>query len=175
MAILIDRDIAALCEADPPLIRNFLRWEEQLQPTGFDFTVASIVRPDGGGVIRAELGRNVRATRESLEPDGEGYYDLTAGYYVVEFHEVVALPKDVVAFAYTRSTLIRYGGQLVSGVWDAGFSGHSRCGLVVHAPSGIRIQRMSALMQMVFHRLEGESAGFKYNHLYTVDVTSANR
>lgn len=167
MSVLIDREIEMLCRTDPPLIRGFRSWENQLQPSGFDLTLASVVRPIGGGVIRAEIGKNVQARRESLAPGADGYFDLGPGYYVVEFNEVVSLPKDVFAVSYTRSTLIRYGGQLVTGVWDAGFSGPSRCGLVVHCGEGLRVERDAMLMQMVFHRLSGESTGFKHNHLYT--------
>lgn len=166
MAILIDSEISELCKGDTPLLSNFVDWEHQLQPSGFDFTIAGISMPTGGGIIRAEIGRNVLAKREQINCDSEGYFHLSKGYYTVEFNEVVRLPVDVMAVAYTRSTLIRYGGQIVSGVWDAGFHGKSYCGLAVNSPEGICVQHNAMLMQMVFVRLSGESAGFQFNHLH---------
>lgn len=51
MSILSDNDIRVLCADDPPLLADFLDFEKQLQPTGFDITLRSITMLKGGAQV----------------------------------------------------------------------------------------------------------------------------
>lgn len=173
MAILSDSEINELLLKTPPLISEFIDLEWQLQPAGFDMTVASVFRVVGQGTIRNTADNtkelespNLRARLEEISCDREDLFSLVSGSYVVGFNEVLCLPNDVLGIAFGRSTLIRYGASLISGLWDPGFRGKSKCGLVVHNSSGIRVGKNTSLLQMTFHRLTGTSQGFQFNRFY---------
>lgn len=54
---------------------------------------------------------------------GSSYYDITSDFYV-------DLPVGVAAYVVTRSTFVRNGLFLMTGLWDSGFKGH--LGAVLH-------------------------------------------
>ncbi len=164
--VLSEHEIAELCKATPPLIEGFINWEQQLQPGGFDLTLAQVFSLAGRGTIYKTPGMNIKAARNEILPDDAGMFHLEPGYYVVSCNEIVSIPKNIVGYAHTRSTLLRYGANVITGVWDPGFCGHSQCGLLVANEHGITIEKDSAIMQMTFHVLTSETVGFKYNYLY---------
>jgi dUTP pyrophosphatase len=166
MSILSDKDITELCKKDPPLIQDYLDWEWQLQPAGFDLLVDKIFSLESAGTIMPIRETNLKPQRREWQPDSSGIYHLQKGYYIVLFREVLQIPKNIMALGKPRSTLIRYGGSLVTGVWDPGFNGRSQCGLLVENEQGINIYKNSALMQITFFFMASESSGFQYNYLY---------
>jgi len=166
VGVLSDQQITRLCQLTPPLIDGYIDWEWQLQPAGFDLSVEKIFVLDGAGTISKVRQDNVSPAKHELNPDQNGNYRLPKGYYLVQFREILCLPKHIVGLAYPRSTLIRYGAAIITGVWDPGFHGRSQCGLLVANEHGIRINKDSAILQMTFHTLTDESSGFAYNYLY---------
>ncbi len=150
----LDRDsIAGLIQRSPPLIEGYLSLEAQLQPNGFDITLQEVGRLVSAGSIGAEgSGRELSAT-ERLEFDRDGWLHLDPGPYLITFNEVVNLPLDLMALGRPRSSLLRSGVSVHTGVWDAGYRGRSQALLVVQHSSGYRLQRGARLVQLVFFRL----------------------
>jgi len=150
----LDRDsIARLILGSSPLVEDYLSLEAQLQPNGFDLTlqeVGLLVSP--GAIGREGDGRELPAT-ERLEFDRDDWLHLDPGPYLITFNEIVNLPLDLMALGRPRSSLLRSGVSIHTGVWDAGYRGRSQSLLVVHLPSGYRLQRGARLLQMIFFRL----------------------
>jgi len=92
--------------------------------------------------------------------DGLDFIDLMPGAYVVTYNEIVHLPKNIMALATPRSSLLRCGVTVNTAVWDAGYSGRSQSLMVVYNPQGFRLQRNARIVQLVFFQLTGETEGY---------------
>ncbi len=135
---------------EPPLISGYLSLDDQLQPNGFDFSLAEIGRFTGGGAIgRANTSRKLPDV-QGLPFDENGWLALGPGPYQIVFNETVDLPNELMALGRPRSSLCRIGATIVTAVWDAGYRGRSTALLVVENPAGIGIERDVRLMQLVF-------------------------
>ena len=147
--VLSEGEIRRRLSDDPPLVRDYRSIAEQLQPNGFDLTLADLHRHAGRGTVGID---NAERVLSQLEPVAfeDGFADLTPGIYHVTYNEVVALPLDVMALGRPRSTLNRNGVTIHTAVWDAGYEGRSTSLLHVLNPAGFRVRRDARIMQLVF-------------------------
>jgi dUTP pyrophosphatase len=160
-AVLSRSEIEILLKKSPPLIEGLIDKKQQLQPNGVDLTVRSIAILSSQGKVGAKNEERVLSRSSPLVFDGLGCIDLVPGQYLVTFNEVVHLPKDIMALARPRSSLLRCGVTVETAVWDAGYEGRSQSLLVVHNPYGFRLERNSRLIQLVFFRLTSEAEGYQ--------------
>jgi dUTP pyrophosphatase len=98
---------------------------------------------------------------QELDFGEDGYAELVPGPYRIVYNEIVHLPKDVVAFGYPRSSLLRFVADVRTAVWDAGYSGRSESLLIVNNPHGLRLKRDARVMQLVFFTLDGQTEGYR--------------
>lgn len=161
-AVLSRREIARLIsEQQPPLIESYVNLEEQLQPNGFDLTLRDIAMLQSPGRIAAANSDRLISDLAPLVFDGMGYIDLVPCVYTVTYNEVVHLPKNIMALARPRSSLLRCGVTVGTAVWDAGYSGRSQSLLVVYNAQGFRLQKNARIVQLVFFRLEEGTEGYQ--------------
>ena len=165
-SVLAKKDILGLLQQDPPLITGLLDAEEQLQPNGFDLTLAEIAMLESSGTMAASNTGRFLPELAPLVFDGLGFVDLMPGIYTITYNETVNLPRDVMALARPRSSLLRCGVGVGTAVWDAGYCGRSQSLLIVYNPLGFRLQRNTRVVQLVFWRLAGETDGYAgvYQH-----------
>ncbi len=151
----LDREsIRGLLAAAPPLVEGYLDVDAQLQPNGFDLTLASVaVFTEAGQLGPTDADRRLAGTAE-LPFDADGYVMLRPGSYLFRMNETVNLPLDVMALGRPRSSLLRSGVAVHTAVWDAGYRGRSQALMVVHHPKGFRVARNARVLQLVFFRLE---------------------
>ena len=159
--VLAKEDIRRLLEAKPPLVEGWLNLNDQLQPNGFDLTLRDISMLQTAGCIPIDNRQRQIPPVTPLVFDGLGYIDLLPGPYLITYNEIVHLPKDIMALAAHRSSLIRCGVTVGTAVWDAGYEGRSQSLLVVHNPLGFRLQKNARMIQLVFFRLRQETEGYK--------------
>jgi dUTP pyrophosphatase len=93
--------------------------------------------------------------------DGLGFIDLVPDAYIITYNEIVHLPKNVMALARPRSSLLRCGVSVDTAVWDAGYSGRSQSLMVVYNPQGFRLQRNARVVQLIFLWLTRETEGYR--------------
>lgn len=161
-AILTREEILALLKATPGLVENIPDIEQQIQPNGIDLTVREIVMLSSPGCISTRNEARVLSTKAPLVFDGLDKLDLLPGCYLVTCNEIVNIPKNVMALAMPRSSLLRCGVSVHTAVWDAGYSGRSQSLMVVYNPQGFRIYRNARFIQLIFFRLSMEvSEGYK--------------
>ena len=142
------------------LIEGAIDVETQLTPNGMDLTVGRIFSFAAPGAV--DFSNKERVVPEGVEcavqkkdpADQFGWWDLSKGAYKVRTNEVVNLPNDVIAFAFTRTTLLRVGAFTQNGVWDAGFSGRSEFLLVVENPCGIQLKQNARVIQLIFFKVD---------------------
>ncbi|HUG55712.1 MAG TPA: deoxyuridine 5'-triphosphate nucleotidohydrolase [Candidatus Limnocylindrales bacterium] len=157
MAVLSREELRAALAADPPLVED-VDERAQLQPNGIDLRIERVQRLTSPALLGAADSVREPAAREDLAADGDGWWDLHQGAYVIGYREKVNLPNGVMAFARPRSTLLRSGVAVHTAVWDAGYSGRGEGLLSVLNPRGYRVQRGARVVQLVFLRLGNEAA-----------------
>ena len=150
--------ILARLKGESPLISGYLSLEDQLQPNGFDLSVAQVSELTGPGALGRTNAERVVPEARPLPFDAEGWLDLQPGMYQVLFNEIVALPNDLMALGRPRSSLCRCGATLGTAVWDAGYTGRSTSLLVVTNPAGLRLARDARVLQLVFFTLDMPTA-----------------
>ena len=164
MAVLSRQDIYGLIQQEPPLVEDWIDLEEQVQANGFDLTLRDVALLQSAGKIAVDNSQRLISDLAPLVFDGLGFIELMPGTYIITFNEIVHLPRNVMALATPRSSLLRCGVTVNTAVWDAGYSGRSQSLLAVYNPGGFRLQRNARVVQMVFMRLTGETEG--YNGAY---------
>ena len=148
-------------ERDPPLIEGFRDLGEQVQPNGFDLTLATLSRLVGAGVLPASSAGRVLPELEPVDlPNGEVVH-LEPGPYQIGFNETVRMPHDAMALGRARSSLNRSGVTIHTAVWDAGYVGRSTALLSVLNPAGFAIGLNARVLQLIFFDLsEQVAAGY---------------
>jgi len=161
-AILSREDILEMLKATPPLVESLCDVQQQVQPNGVDLTVKEIALLSSPGSLNLKNEARVLSSTSPLVFDGLGGIDLLPGCYLVTHNEVVNLPKNIMALAMPRSSLLRCGVSIHNAVWDAGYSGRSQSLMVVYNSQGFRLYKNARVVQLVFFRLSHEVAeGYK--------------
>jgi len=159
-AILTKQDIHQLLKQEPPLIEGYINLKEQVQPNGVDLTLREVAMLQSSGKIAVEDSQRLVSDLAPLVFDGLGFIDLMAGAYIITYNEIVHLPKNVIALATPRSSLLRCGVMVNTAVWDAGYSGRSQSLMIVYNPQGFRVQRNARIVQLIFLKLAQETEGY---------------
>jgi len=162
MAIVLSKqDIHQLLRQQPPLIEGYINLEEQVQPNGIDLTLREVALLQSSGKIAVTESQRQVSDLAPLVFDGLDFVDLVPGDYVITYNEIVHLPKNIMALATPRSSLLRCGVTVNTAVWDAGYSGRSQSLMVVYNPQGFRLQRNARIVQLVFFQLTQETEGYQ--------------
>jgi len=161
MTVLSKQDIHRLLNEEPPIIEGWIDLEEQVQANGFDLTLREVALPQSVGRIAVANSQRVVSDLAPLVFDGLGFIDLVPGAYIITYNEIVHLPKNIMALARPRSSLLRCGVTVGTAVWDAGYSGRSQSLMVVYHPGGFRLQKNARIIQLVFFQLTGETEGYR--------------
>jgi dUTP pyrophosphatase len=161
MAVLSRHDIYRLLNQDLPLIEGWIDLEAQLQANGFDLTLREVALPQSAGRITVADSQRLLADLSPLVFDGLDYMELVPGTYIITYNEIVHLPRNIMALATPRSSLLRCGVMVNTAVWDAGYSGRSQSLMVVYNPRGFCLQRNARIVQLVFFELTGETEGYR--------------
>ena len=156
--ILSRDDILNMLGATPPLVENLCDARQQVQPNGIDLTLKEVALFSSPGSLGPGNQNRVLAGASPLVFDGLGRIDLSPGCYLITYNEVVNLPKNLMALAMPRSSLLRCGVGIHNAVWDAGYSGRSQSLMVVYNSQGFRLYRNARIVQMVFLSLSREVA-----------------
>lgn len=100
--------------------------DEGVQQQGIDVRVKKISRVGGGsnheicvGMVPAE-GKTIAPKTSELN-EVNGRWELSEGYYELEFEEGCKIPNYIAMYFKTRSSLVRCGAEILSGQFDAGF------------------------------------------------------
>ena len=158
LSILSREDILEMLGATPPLVENLCDVQQQVQPNGIDLTLKEAALFSSPGSLGPSNENRALSVTSPLVFDGLGRVDLLPGCYLVTYNEVVNLPRNIMALALPRSSLLRCGVSIHNAVWDAGYSGRSQSLMVVYNPQGFRLYRNARITQMVFFFLSREAA-----------------
>jgi len=157
--LLSDREVAALSEADPPLIAPFVPRQEGkpsygLGSFGYDIRLGSrfLVPDETSGVILDPTGTRPEAFREIV---CEGTLELAPGAFVLgESVEQFALPADVLGLCFGKSSYARCGLLVNATPLEPGWRGRLTIALINTSPLAIRLHIGQGIAQVVFLRGE---------------------
>jgi dUTP pyrophosphatase len=146
--ILNDEEIRRLI-AEKQLVRNYIDVDKQLTPNGFDLSVEKIF----GFVGKGQIGftnddRILPELREIAWKNNS--IELNSGCYKVRTNEILKMPLDLIAIAMPRSSLLRSGVTVSTGIWDAGFEGISEFLLQVNNFNGFTVMKNARVVQLIF-------------------------
>ena len=162
--ILSKNEIDELMKLDPPLVEDMIDPDTQIQVNGCELTVDRIFAfagaGSGAGAIAFENSERVLSECTELAFDDDGWIDLPAGSYKIVSREIVHIPKDAIAIARPRSSLLRCAVSVETAVWDAGYEGKSECLLIVFNGAGFRLKRGARVVQLLFMGLASETEGY---------------
>ena len=165
-AVLSQHDIYRLLKQEPPLVEGYVNLEEQVQPNGFDLTLREVALLQSSGKIAVKDTERRLPDLAPLMFNGLGFIDLVPGIYSITYNEIVHIPKNAMALARPRSSLLRCGVTVDTAVWDAGYCGRSQSLMVVYNTQGFRLQKNARIIQLVFFWLTRETEGYHgaYQH-----------
>ena len=169
MFVLNDKEIKREIEGNA-LINDFINLEKQLTPNGFDLTLKEVYKIEGTGEI--DFSNNERKFPEFslINPekrnseDKYGWWFLPKGSYKIKANEGFKMPLNLIAIARTRSSLLRSGALINTGVWDAGFEGKVEFLLDVVNEKGIWIKQNARIVQIVFFKINETEKGYEGIH-----------
>ena len=161
--MLIDKEIKQWIIQEN-MIQNYIDLDTQLQPNGFDLTVAEIRMFTDEWEPKIDFtneDRRISSTIPILLAGGE--YHLEQGIYLFRANEVFKTPDKIVGWGMPRSTMTRCGIVLNSAVLDAGYFGHLV--FVMYIPRAITFSKDARFVQMIFFKLS-EAPDRPYEGVY---------
>jgi dUTP pyrophosphatase len=159
--VLSREDIYQLLQQEPPLVECHINLDEQVQPNGIDLTLREVALFQSAGTIAVSNAQRRISDLAPLMFDGVDCIQLIPGAYLVTYNEIVHLPRNVMALAFPRSSLLRCGATVHTAVWDAGYHGRAQSLMVVHNASGVCLQKNARIVQLVFLKLTRETEGYR--------------
>ena len=163
---MLNREELEKLISEKKLIEDFIDLKAQLTSNGFDLTCAAISEFNGPGSVDFSNKERQLPECKLLIPQKEksgdkfGWWTLKKGIYKVKTNETVNLPNDLIALAFTRTTLLRMGAFTQHGVWDAGFKGKGEFVLYVENQFGIKIKENSRVAQLIFIPITHTGQGY---------------
>lgn len=140
-------------KAMKPYINEGKLRSDQIQPNGIDLTVDKIFIVINEGILSSHSRPYDQVELEEYKPTGfhgirERGWFLRPGYYLVEWTEKVRIPDNAIGLISPRSTLIRFGGTIHGALWDRGYFGKGRSGLILY--HNLLLEQGIRLAQMIF-------------------------
>ena len=141
-----------------------------IQPNGIDISIKRLFQLNGRVKLTHEAkNRHFPELREIIPKND--FWQLDPGSYLVEVAEEIIIPKDAIGFVAPRSTLIRMGATIFSGIWDKGFQGmgdnHGRILLQTSLPFSLHVS--VAIAQMIFISAVNDETVYQGNYQPTAD------
>jgi dUTP pyrophosphatase len=153
VSILSGEEIRRLIKSPKPLVSGYIDLERQLQPAGFELTLAEVFSFRSHGSLGFKDEDRKLPVFKPVKLSAENFTRLPKGAYVVRYNEEVWLPSDLLALIFPRSSLMRSGAILYTAVWDPGYRGRGQGLLNVYNPYGVRLKLNARIGQLVFLRL----------------------
>lgn len=142
--------------------------EGDIQPNAVDVRLDKVFRILPTVFILDEKTKTPRKT-ELVRPSIHGYYELTPGRYEVVMKNIVTIAEGEAGWVIPRSSVVRAGIQISTGLYDSGYSGmivccvHVYCNWLVR--QGTRIAQFALDWAETLHLYHG-TYGINENGVY---------
>ena len=123
---------------------------------GYDLTLKEVKQIIGGTVFSDKTEVLPYLEVPTFDKEGKTIYTLSAGSYSLTFEQGVKLPSNKTAFIRHRSSILRCGATITSGVYDPGFEVDEMGGVLI-ATRPINIEKGARVAQIIiFDNSEAE-------------------
>jgi dUTP pyrophosphatase len=123
---------------------------------GYDLTLKEVKTINGGSVLCDKTIVDSYNEVPSYELEGKTRFRLEPGTYSLTFEQGVKLPSNKTAFIRHRSSILRCGAIITSGVYDPGFEVDEMGGVLI-ATQPITIEKGARIAQIIiFDNSEAE-------------------
>ena len=123
---------------------------------GYDLTLKEVKQIMGGTVLSDKTEVLPYLEVATFAKDGKTVYNLSPGSYSLTFEQGVKLPSNKTAFIRHRSSILRCGAIITSGVYDPGFEVDEMGGVLI-ATRLITIEKGARVAQIIiFDNSEAE-------------------
>lgn len=143
---------------------------------GIDLSIKNITKIVGGKLFQNGK-KNIKEYKNVsfyINDEGIKTWKLNKGVYSLTFDQTVQLDTKHCGKIVNKSTILRIGGFITSGVYDPGFkSSDEGCGatLFVFEDNSIEIEKGSCLVQLVIEECEeAESYSEKGSYQHNKDL-----
>jgi deoxycytidine triphosphate deaminase len=153
------------------MLQNAFQVEELLQTNnkgsraqvGYDLTLKSIKKVSGGVVMQDKTTiADYTEVTPSVNNDGKFIFKLEPGTYSLTFEQGCKLPNNMTAFIRHRSSILRCGAIITSGVYDPAFY-VDEMGAIMIVTEPIIIEKGARIAQIiVFENHEAEAYNGQY-------------
>lgn len=136
--------------------------DQVLQPNGIDLYVNEIFElqksyDSENFITIGDLVKTKHSAQNQLHPkiddNNREYFTLLSNnLYKIETNYGIDIPKDMVAYIFTRSSLNRNGNLIGSGLWDSGFKGS--IGTTLYTFNNMHLVKPCKIAQIVFIKAE---------------------
>lgn len=126
-----------------------------IQPNAVDIRLDEVERIESSDFILDEEDKTHRTTTP-VSTDDNGFYVLEPGSYKVKMKNTISIGESEAGVVISRSTLVRNGVYLCSGLYDTGYKGSMIALLIVTSGNAI-IKRGARIGQYLI--MESESNG----------------
>lgn len=139
------------------MLLNSYQVEELLQTNnlgsraqvGYDLTLKGVKKIQGGMVLKDKtIVDEYEEVPPTLTPTGKYIFHLVPGTYSLTFDQGCKLPADKTAFIRHRSSVLRCGSIITSGVYDPGFEVDEMGGVMI-VNQEIRIEKGARVAQII--------------------------
>ncbi|PGH23896.1 deoxycytidine triphosphate deaminase [Polytolypa hystricis UAMH7299] len=156
------------------LVRNLPHVTKQQQPCGVDLTLRQVSEWTSAASIDFDNTKRQAAKTSSLPFDDTSHaITLQPGAYLIDFNEIVQIPRNCMGSIFPRSSLWRSGVGIAAGVVDAGYEGAMGALMDVKNPHGVVLYQNAKLAQIIFEELGEMVEG--YNGIYQSSTSSVGR
>lgn len=161
------------------LIKNLGKRElKNPEGVGIDLRLGSVHKiVEGGAFIEVDHSTNsgqvVLGKRKGVETKVVAEYvegeisEVTikpGEYYLVQTHEEINTPKDLMPLVHTRTSLFRSGLLLLNSKTDPGYVGKLTMGLTNLSPFSVKLQLGARICNIIFHKISGKTAKYRGQH-----------
>ena len=123
---------------------------------GYDLTLKEVKQINGGLVSTKSTTVTPYEDVIAFTLEGQEFFSLTAGSYSLTFEQGVKLPSNKTAFIRHRSSILRCGAIITSGVYDPGFE-VDEMGAVLIVTRPMMIEKGARVAQIIiFDNSEAE-------------------
>jgi deoxycytidine triphosphate deaminase len=117
-----------------------------IQPNACDLRLDRVFMPRGGEFTITNDSKEHLVQDEILPDKNDDFFTLYPGYYTVEYENQITVGEKEAGFVIARSTLVRNGVYITTGLYDSGYRGKMVSGM--HVTTGtMRIKRGTRIAQ----------------------------
>lgn len=140
---------------------------------GVDLRLGSVYKVIKGGAfievdLNGQLGRRkgveTKLVAEFMDGKVEEVTIKPGEYYLIQTHEEVNTPSDLMPILHPRTSLFRAGLLLLNSKTDPGYNGRLTMGLTNLSPFPVKLQLGARICNIIFHKIEGKTKKYRGQH-----------